>query len=356
MSDSGLGFGGFLLGLGIGWYIFQYTDVGYEAFSYLLILMGLGMILSGLLSKGGRNHPIPGVFGGVIGGLFLVAILTQGFNFVFEITDEFTDIADGPYRVSEGFTSYTDLTSDTMSLDIDSVNGGVNVYSWSGDNIKWEIEIKAKGDTNAEAEDRLAEFEYDLTSELVSGVQEVSLSFPLTGSEWSNYAVIIDVYVPSSMESDYYLDTTNGEIGLHDLKANTVDLGTTNGAITLSNIEATTIDAETTNGVIQGTITTEESTIKTTNGAIDISISQTSGIHDFRTTNGIIEINVPTGSDIGYKVNFDTSIGALNINLPNMDYDVDTVRTKIGETNDYSLKPVQIEITAETSIGGIEVN
>jgi hypothetical protein len=356
MSDSGLGFGGFLLGLGVGWYIFQYIEIGYEAFSYLLILMGLGMILSGLLSKGGRKHPISGIYGGIIGGLFFAAILTQGFSFVYNITDEFTDIADTQYRATEDFTFNTDVTGDSLELNVDAVNGGVNVYSWGGDTIKWDIEVKARGTTTSEAETRINDFDYDLTNNIVSGVQEVSLSFPLSNTQWSNYVVIIDAYIPSSHESEYNLDTTNGEIGLHDLTCNTVNLDTTNGAITLSNIEATSIDAETTNGIIQGTITTAQSTMRTTNGAIDISLSQTSGVHEYRTTNGVIEINAPTGSDVGYKVDFDTSIGALDINLPNMDYDVDTIRTKIGETNDYASKTVQIEITAETSIGGIEVN
>jgi len=356
MSDSGLGFGGFLLGLGVGWYIFQYIDLGYDAFSYLLILMGLGMILSGLLSKGGRQHPISGIYGGIIGGLFLAAILTQGFSFVYNITDEFTDITDNQYRATEDFTLNTAVTSDSLDLSVDSVNGGVNIYSWSGDTIKWEMTVKAKGTTTSEAENRLDDFNYDLTNNLVSGVQELSLSFPLSNTQWSNYAVIIDVYVPSSLESEYDIATTNGEIGLHDLLCTTVNLDTTNGAITLSSIEATSIDAETTNGVIQGTITTPISIMSTTNGAIDISLNQISGVHDFSTTNGVIEINAPTGSDIGYKVNFDTSIGALDINLPDMDYDVDTARTKIGETNGYSTKSIQIEITAETSIGGIEVN
>ncbi len=356
MSDSGLGFGGFLLGLGIGWYMFQYIDLGFEAFSYLLILMGLGMILSGLLTRGGKQHPISGIYGGVIGGLFLAAFLSQGFNFVFDITDQFTDLTDDPYRVTEDFTLNTDVTSDTMYLDIDAVNGGINVYSWTGDTVKWEIEVKAKGDTNSEAEELLDAFEYDLSDALVSGVQEITLSFPLTGSEWSTYSMIIDVYVPEDLESSYNLGTTNGGIGLHSLVCNTVNIDTTNGGIIFNSVEATSIDAETTNGVIQGSINTPISTMSTTNGAIDISLSQTSGVHEFTTTNGIIEINTPTGSDTGYKVNFDTNIGALEINLPEMDYDVDTTRTKIGETVNYATKQIQIDITAETSIGGIEVN
>lgn len=318
--------------------------------------MGIGMILSGVLSKGGRKHPISGIYGGIIGGLFLAAILTQGFSFVYNITDQFTDITDSDYRATEEFTMNTAVTSDSLELNVDSVNGGVNVYSWSGDTIKWDVEVKAKGTTTSEAETRLDEFDYDLTNKRVSDIQELSFSFPLSNTQWSNYAVLIEVYVPSNLDSEYNIDTTNGEIGLHDLICNNVNLDTTNGAITLSNIEAAVIDAETTNGGIQGTITAQQSTMRTTNGAIEISLSQTSGIHDFRTTNGVIDISAPTGSDVGYKVDFDTSIGALDINLPDMDYNVDTTRTKIGETNDYSLKSIQIEITAETSIGGIEVN
>ncbi len=44
MSDSGIGFGGFLLGLGGGYYLFQYVDFSFDIISYLLILMGIGII------------------------------------------------------------------------------------------------------------------------------------------------------------------------------------------------------------------------------------------------------------------------------------------------------------------------
>ena len=126
--------------------------------------------------------------------------------------------------------------------------------------------------------------------------------------------------------------------------------------ILLSDIEAEMINADTTNGAIRGTITTSLSNFGTTNGAIDMTITKMSGQHVFRTTNGAIDINLPTGSDVGHKVNVDTNIGSVDVNLPNMDYSVDRTRTKIGETNDYSSKPVQIEVSADTTIGGIEIN
>ena len=355
MSDSGIGFGGFLLGLGVGWYLFKYIDLGFDIFSYLLILMGVGMILGGLLNKGRRQHPISSIYGGLVGGLFLAAIFTQGFGFVFNIADEFGGIS-GDYRATEDFTENIPISGDLMELDIDSVNGGIEVFSWSGDSVKFDIEVKARGDSTSEAENNIDNFEYDLSSQLIAGGQEISLSFPIPNTEWSKYSVNIDVYVPSGISTDYTLRTTNGGISLNDITAGNLLIDTTNGGIVLSDVEAEVINADTTNGAIGGTITTSESNFGTTNGAIDITITETSGQHTFSTTNGAIDLNLPTGSDVGHKVNVDTSIGSVDVNLPNMDYSVDRIRTKIGETTDYSSKPVQIEVSADTTIGGIEVN
>jgi len=355
MSNSGIGFGGFLLGLGVGWYLFRYIDLGFDIFSYLLILMGIGMILSGLLTKGRRQHPISGIYGGIVGGLFLAAFLTQGFGFVFDIANEFNDFS-GDYRATESFTETTPIPGDMMELDIDSVNGGIEVFTWTGDSVKFDIEVKARGDSTSDAENNIADFDYDLSSEISAGVQEVSLRFPISGSDWSKYAVNIDVFVPTGISTDYDLRTTNGGITLNELTAGTVSLDTTNGGLLLSDIEADLINAHTTNGAIRGTITTPESIFDTTNGAIDITITETSGQHALSTTNGAIDLTLPTGSDIGHKVNVDTSIGAVDVNLPNMDYSVDRTRTKIGETSGYSSKTVQIEVSADTTIGGIEIN
>ncbi len=354
MPDSGIGFGGFLLGLGAGWYIFQYIDLGFEVFSYLLILVGAAMVLGGLLQRGGRPHPISGIFGGLIGGLFLAAFLTQGFGFVFNFTDEFTDLGD--YKATETFTEEFPVTVDMMEIDIASVNGGIDVSSWSGDSVKFDIEVKARGGNTAEAEDNIDDFEIDLNSALSGGVQEITLSFPIPNTEWTKYSVLIDVFVPSDTTADYTLRTTNGGVSLDDITGESITIDTTNGGIALSDVEATVLNIDTTNGAITGTITTQESIISTTNGGIDLTLTKTSGTHVLETTNGAIDLNLPSGSDVGYKVNLDTSIGSVDVNLPNMDYSVDRARTKIGETSGYPDKTVKIEITADTTIGGIELN
>ncbi|TFH18877.1 hypothetical protein E4H04_01965 [Candidatus Bathyarchaeota archaeon] len=356
MSDSGVGFGGFLLGLGAGWYLFQYIDFSFDLIGYLLILMGIGMILNGLLNRGRRQHPISGIFGGIIGGLILATFLTQGFGIVTSITNEFTGFPIGGYRASETFTLNSPVTVNAVDLSIDSVNGALDVYSWSGDSVKFEVEVKARGDTTSEAENNLADFTHDLRSQVSEGVQDVSLSFPIPTSEWNKYSVNIAVYVPSDVSADYNLDTTNGAITFTEILGENIILSTTNGAITLTNIEAPVINVETTNGAIRGTVTSQEARFHTTNGGIDVTLSKISGKHSFSTTNGGIDLNLPTGLDVGYKVNLDTGIGSVGVNLSNMGYSVNTARTKIGESSSYSSKAIQIEITANVSIGGININ
>jgi DUF4097 and DUF4098 domain-containing protein YvlB len=87
-----------------------------------------------------------------------------------------------------------------------------------------------------------------------------------------------------------------------------------------------------------------------------MTLGTVSGEHQFSTTNGSIDLNLPKGPDVGYSVDLDTSVGSIDVNLPNMSYDVDKARTKNGETVGYDTKEVQISISADTTIGGIDLN
>ena len=356
MSDSGVGFGGFLLGVGGGYYLFRYVNFNVDIISYLLILMGVGIILGSTLFKG-RKNPVQDVFGGFIGGLILAAFLTQGFGIVYDFTNNWDDFTDMTYRATEDITLNSPIEAGTVNLSIDSVNGAVEVSPWAGDTVKIDLEVKAKGSSTADAEDNLEEFVYDMSSDVSGGEQDIELTFPMPSmSLWNTYSVFIQVYVPEGEMDMILVDLTNGAITINDLEISALDLDTTNGAIRLSNIETSSISAHTTNGGIFGTLSSTGGTFSTTNGAIDIDLEAQSGAYNFDTTNGSIDINLPSGSDIGYNINLDTSIGSIDVNLSNMDYTVNRSREKVGETVGYDSKTVQIEIDADTTIGGIELN
>jgi DUF4097 and DUF4098 domain-containing protein YvlB len=355
MSDSGIGFGGFLLGVGGGYYLFQYVDFSFDIISYLLILMGVGIILGSILTKGGKS-PLSDVFGGVVGGLFFAVFLTQGFGLLGDFSNQWDDIDSPIYRATETISLDAPLDADALILTVEAVNGGIDVSSWSGDSVELELEIRAKGDTDAEAERNIDDFEYTLQDTTVDDTLELSLTFPISNTNWNLYTVLITVKVPEGVDTELLLDSTNGKIVVSDLVLSGIDVETTNGVITLNDIKSQTINVDTTNGGIFGTITSSETHFSTTNGIITIELMASSGEHEFDTTNGIIELTLPTGSDIGYSIDLDTSVGAIDVNLPNIDYSVDRIRNKIGETEGFSSKDIQITINADTTIGAIEIN
>ena len=351
-----MGFGGFLLGLGVGWYIFKYIIADVDMIGYLLILAGAGIIINALLSRGRRRSPIQGLFGGLVGGLFLALFITQGFGIITEITDEFTDVDLGTYRATSTYTLDPPVTAESIALDVESVNGGIDVSSWSGDHVKFDIEVKARGSTTAEAEANLERFTHSLEDSVSGTTQSISLNFPLTSSEWSKYAVIVDVYVPEGVSEEISLQTTNGEISVQGLSLQELMIDTTNGRVVLTDVESSVIQGETTNGAITGTFTAASTSFRTTNGGIEMTLGTASGEHRFSATNGSIDLSLPTDSDVGYSVDLDTSVGAIDVNLPNMSYDVDKARTKNGETVGYDAKEIQIIISADTTIGSIDLN
>jgi hypothetical protein len=78
--SSNLGFGGVLLGIGIGWVVLNYIEVSFDLLAYLLILIGASIVASSLFFRG-QNKIYGDIFGGVIGGLFLAAIFSGIFGF-----------------------------------------------------------------------------------------------------------------------------------------------------------------------------------------------------------------------------------------------------------------------------------
>lgn len=81
MSDSsGLGFGGVLLGFGVGWVVIQYFGVSWDVVPYLLILAGIGIIISSLAFRHQRSQ-VSELTGGVIGGLMIAIVISSVFGF-----------------------------------------------------------------------------------------------------------------------------------------------------------------------------------------------------------------------------------------------------------------------------------
>jgi DUF4097 and DUF4098 domain-containing protein YvlB len=357
MSDSGAGFGGFLIGLGAGWYLFRFLDFSFDIFAYILILMGAGMIINALLSREGRKSPLQGLFGGIIGGLILALFLTQGFGIIGDIFSEFRDFDGTNYRATDTEILSGDIDLDKLYLEVDDKNGAITVEKWDRDGYRIDLTLRAKGSTDTHAQQRLQEIDVLFSDSLDGGTQTLELGFDIPGNQWNNYAVTVEVKLPENVELELNLDTSNGRITLQDIIASRITLDTSNGDIELNDVYSDILTGSTSNGKIQGQIEGNNIELRTSNGSIDLTLTGTSsGKYELSTSNGSIDLTVPKDSNIGYSVDLRTSIGRLDLNLDDLDYSINENRHKVAETDNFDSMQTQITIEAETSLGSIEIN
>lgn len=359
---KGLGFGGLLLGFGAGWMIFDAMQITSQFFGYLLLIAGTLIVTSSLISWKRPGFDIGGLTRGLMIGLLISLFATSG-------TDLFIrsygigswgggpDTNWGDYRAQETRTLTGDLTVDGAYLDINSFNGPINVSTWAEDEYSINILIKAKGATDGDAEDNLADIEFDLTEAVVGGVKRLVLRHNVPTTRMSVYSVIIEVKLPADAEVSMSLDSSNGGFALTNITGGDIDLSTSNGALVFEDVTADEINAGTSNGGVRGTLEAPITIIGTSNGAINLRLPSTvTGRYTLGTSNARIDLELSSSASVGYDLDLSTSNGNIDLGIPNLDYSRNTRTSKEAQTVGFSAKPVQVIIDASTSNAGINVD
>jgi hypothetical protein len=353
MSDSpAMGFGGFLVGLGVGWYVFTTLEITGNLFAWLIILCGAAIVLSSLLKWGQRDRGLGGIVGGVIGGLILSLFITTGFGFI----DVFDGGSLGTYRAETTETFTNTMTAESVYLFVDNFNGPISVSTWDKKEYRIDLTIKAKGTTTSEAEKNLEKFDITFSDVVVAGQERLNLDYSIAPTEMRKYSVKVDVFLPADAVIDLDLESSNGGISLKDIVGGEIRLDTSNGAYTFENVYSDSINAETSNGAIKGNFESPDTFISTSNGEIDLILPCTvTGDYDLRTSNGAVDIKVSSSSVVGYDLDVSTSNGGISISLPNLDYSQDQRTSKEARTLGFMDKAVKITIKVSTSNGSVAI-
>jgi hypothetical protein len=324
--------------------------------SYILILMGAGIIINALLSQGGRRSPLQGLFGGLVGGLFLALFFTQGFAIFESIGEEFGNLGSN-YRAQDTRTFTGDVNIDRMIVEVDNRNGDITVAEWDQPGYRIDLTLRAKGATDAQAEENLNRLIVIFSDQNVGDTRRLALDTQAPNDDWSLYAVSIDIRVPEDPSLDLDLDTSNGGIALTDVTGDEIVLHTSNGRLTLDGVIAATLTGTTNNGRITGEVEAASVVLTTSNGSIDLAIPATvSGSYTLDTSNGSIDVVLPQATTVGYSVDLRTSLGSVDVNLPDLSYTTDEARRKVATSVGYQDKAVKVSVTAETSIGSVSIN
>jgi DUF4097 and DUF4098 domain-containing protein YvlB len=350
--SAGLGFGVFLIALGLGWYIFTTFEISFNVFAWILIIAGAGIIVSSLISWRRPSLPIRGLVVGLVGGLILSLLLTSGFGFIGDITGGGV----GPYS-AEGSKSYSGLaTVDRIYLEIDNINGPIRVSTWDKAEYSIELTIKAKGSSQQNAEENLADLKIVFDERVVQGQQRLVLKYDVPFPAQSRYSIEVDAVLPADALIDLDLDSSNGGIYLTDLAGDDLKISTSNAPLVFEDVYAESITGETSNGRIDGEVESKDAVLSTSNGKIRLTIPCTvSGGYDLSTSNGAIELTVPYSPRVGYDLDLSTSNAEVEINLSGLKYSQNQRTRKEAQSEGFSGKAVQIIIEASTSNGEIHV-
>ncbi|MGD2142549.1 MAG: hypothetical protein PVH79_03600 [Candidatus Bathyarchaeota archaeon] len=354
-APRGLGFGGFLIGIGAGWLIFSTYDVSRDLIAWLLIIIGGAIILTSMISYLRPRVSFSGGISSFAVGLVIAMVITSGIGMLFPWN---WDWDSGPAAFTEEGTEAFSGTVQTQGLlfRTDIVNGQVNVTSWDRDDYSVDLLIKAKGNSQNEAQSNLEKVNISLDERLDSERTDLVLIVDVPTLTWTRVSVLIDVIVPSDTLVDLDVETTNGAVYVTGISGNDIDIATTNGKVDFESVKADNIGASTTNGNIEGIVEASVFSGETTNGKVMLEISsRMSGYYDLSTTNGAVEVTVNPGTEVGYVFDLRTTIGGVTVDLANVDYTTNENRQKVGETTGYSGKTIKIEIKARATNGSISL-
>jgi len=352
-KSSGLGFGGFLIGLGGGYVVFQTMEITRDLFAWLLIIAGAGIVASSLLQRMSPGIRFGGLVSGVVGGLILSLMITSGFSF-------FTGIGNGgfwgDYRAEEVFPFEGVATADDINLDLTTFNGYVRIHTWERAEYNIELTVRARGNTDKDAEDNIDDLDIGFEESRVGGRLNLVLEHNVAPTRTNLYSFLVDAYVPADATYETDITTSNGAISLNDMVGGFIKVTTSNGEISFENVVAERIVAVTSNAQIRGDVEAPDTSLSTSNGKIDLDLPCTvSGTYDLSTSNAAIELDVSPSADVGYSIDMSTSNASVDLDLDGLEYTTNERTRKRARTAGFDGKEVQITISGSTSNGSVDV-
>lgn len=201
----------------------------------------------------------------------------------------------------------------------------------------------------------------------------------------SNISVSHEVFLPPVLFNNIKLETTNGKIYVEDSESKVFECITKNAPIDLMGVKSEKVSVNTKNAKVQiGYITGKDIDINANNSVIDIknikaeninaitvngkifventlNYDDSSDINIFlNTSNGDIKVNMNDMDRRGYKVKAKTTIGKINLLIPELIFFNANKEDASGsfieaESNGYNNYSSKVNITAETVNGYIEI-
>ncbi len=199
----------------------------------------------------------------------------------------------GRLEFEESETRSATLTGEEAIIEFSNFNGRVTLIPTSGNDLTVTITMVGR-------RSQIDNVDISFAASLDPGGRDTVSLFVTRRTNLVGRAaeVHLEALVPADISYDLDLSTLNGRIEVRQLHGSVlVARATLNGAIVLNDVEFDDIQAETLNGRVNGVIRAKEVKIETNNGAIDV-IASGGGDYDLRTQNGAISVTLRESSGI----------------------------------------------------------
>lgn len=266
---------------------------------------------------------------------------------------------------------------DGLNLEVDGINGKIELYTYDGTEmkveLKWGIKSNAKADVRVEPNG-------DSLPGIKVGNRLDSLEKPYFSIGYDATVVkylSVVIWLPDKDYNQINLNTSNGKICVTKLTCKNLDAKSSNGKIEVLNTASDEVRCITSNAkVLLESLHAPYIFVKTSNGKIECINSELGDI-SFTTSNGGITVdNLRVIENQSRKIELITSNGSINVSLNEVDgmaYDI-TLTTSNGhgtihlkdinysgknnfryKSENYGVAPVNVSLKALTSNGSINV-
>lgn len=236
-------------------------------------------------------------------------------------------------------------------------NGGISLKGWDSDEYRIVIRAKVRGGDREQARDVAEQFcrvEQEGAALTVDGRTD---DMPV------NSSVSLECLVPRNHRYAVDLVTSNGRVGVEDLKATQVVVSTSNGRAACERVDAEEVNMKTSNGRVQVEEVSGAVKVHTSNGTVKITPANVTRSSQFEavTSNGRIVFRYEPEDEVGIAFEARTSNGKINTGWDDVEYETDNREPRRGRrkthvkarTKGFDDKPIQLTVDLKTSNGKI---
>ncbi|HBG02362.1 MAG TPA: hypothetical protein DDW87_12440 [Firmicutes bacterium] len=292
----------------------------------------------------------------------LPKILARFPFFGYEESQEFTRVVRG--KVGPG---------EVIPIDLSNVNGSIRVQGWSEEEYQLTVVQRLRGRDRELLRSRLFDIAWEDGAEkadftlAIPNVSDASISLHLMVPEERLYEVGLfsqngSLRVENLKSTTLQVDTINGSTRMHSVRAQTIRGEGGNGSCEMEGVEAKAIRHELGNGSYRLSLSATDLDLLTTNGSVNVRVSDVLGDarYRLRTTNGAIKVSLPAQVDLGLSLDLQTAVGRISTEVSALEI---TRQERQGggallaaHSVDYAGKADKLDLEASSTSGSIAVS